>query len=92
MHTIPRQMGIITSMTRKTNAPELKALLDLPTRRRADIALKLIESLDEETDANADALWAKEIERRVQSLQDGKAKTVSWATVKRDLRPRARQS
>ena len=78
-------------MAQKNIAPDLKALLNLSTRRRADIAVKLIESLDDETDADAEALWAKEIERRVHDLRAGKAKTVSLATVKRDLRPRGRR-
>ena len=74
-----------------TPIDKAEALLDLPARRRADIVVKLIESLDDETDPDAEGLWAKEIERRVRDLRAGKAKTVSLATVKRDLRPRGRR-
>lgn len=62
--------------------PENKLLeeaLRLPPEERAAFAAKLIESLDgEQVDADAEAAWAAEIERRVQAIKAGTAQTIPW--------------
>lgn len=69
--------------------PEMKELLDhvlaLPAEARAALASQLLESLDEEVDANAEALWAEEIKRRVDDLDAGRVKTVPWEEVRQRL-------
>ncbi len=49
---------------------EAKAL-KLPPEKRARLAERLISSLDETADADADALWIAEAERRLQELESG---------------------
>ncbi len=61
----------------------LKNTLSFPPEARAARAGSLIESLDEDVDENAEAAWAAEIERRVQKLDSGKAKTVPWSKARR---------
>ena len=53
---------------------ELKEQLDrLSLSERAKWAVYLIESLDSETDADAERLWEEEINRRVESIRNGTA-------------------
>lgn len=47
-------------------------LLDLPIESRAFLARALIESLDDTTDADAEALWIAEIRRRDAAIRQGK--------------------
>jgi putative addiction module component (TIGR02574 family) len=56
------------------SALELKEqLATLCVEDRAGLALYLIESLDAETDMNADQLWEAELERRVEEIRQGVA-------------------
>ncbi len=65
--------------------------LALPEAERADIAAALIRSLDTEADADADAMWAEEIERRLQSIDRGDVRLVPWDDVMRELRARSHE-
>jgi putative addiction module component (TIGR02574 family) len=49
------------------------AVMQLPRERRAQIAARLISSLDEETPV--EKAWADEIRRRVHNYRAGKSKT-----------------
>jgi putative addiction module component (TIGR02574 family) len=49
------------------------AAMQLPRARRAEIAARLITSLDEET--QVEKAWAEEIRRRVRDYRNGKANT-----------------
>lgn len=60
----------------------LDEALRLPEGDRADIAAKLIESLDGEPETDVDAAWAKEIERRCAAVDSGEAVTSDWETVR----------
>ena len=51
---------------------ESKAL-KLSRRDRARLAQRLISSLDQEVDADAEKLWIEEAERRLGELKSGKA-------------------
>lgn len=64
---------------------ESKAL-KLPARERARLAERLISSLDEDVDADAETLWVREAERRLDELRAGKAKGRSAASVYRKAR------
>jgi putative addiction module component (TIGR02574 family) len=66
----------------------LENVLRLPADARAEIAGELCRSLDEGQDADAEAAWAKEIERRVADLDAGRAKTISWAESQRRIHAR----
>jgi putative addiction module component (TIGR02574 family) len=56
----------------------LGTALALPPDERAWLASELIASLDEGEDADVEAAWATEIERRIAEVDSGEAKTVSW--------------
>ncbi len=51
-------------------------LLALPRKERADIALRLIRSLDEGVEEDVDAYWKEELVRRSQEIDSGKAKLI----------------
>jgi putative addiction module component (TIGR02574 family) len=73
----------------KRDAAEiLKEALALPTEARAALAGSLLDSLDTDVDADAEASWATEVNRRVAGLDSGAVKTVSWAEVRRRLAAR----
>jgi putative addiction module component (TIGR02574 family) len=63
----------------------LKDALELPPEARAAIAGTLLNSLDEQVDAGAEAAWEAEITRRVNELDSGKVRGIPWAAVKRRL-------
>jgi len=56
----------------------LGTALALPPDERAWLASELIASLDEGEDADVEAAWAVEIERRIAEVESGEARTVSW--------------
>lgn len=59
----------------------LAEALKLPTSARARLAAELIASVDGEPDANAEAAWAAEIDRRVRRLQSDGGKGDDWQRV-----------
>ena len=60
----------------------LEQVLSLPEHERARIAVRLLESLDEETQSDVDAAWAAEIERRCAAVDDGTLATSDWKDVR----------
>ena len=54
----------------------LRSALALPESDRAEIAATLIHSLDTATDEGADAAWAAEIQRRIESMDSGEVKPI----------------
>ena len=67
----------------------LSEVLELPEHERAEIAAKLLESLDPADHHDVDAAWAVEIERRCAALDSGEAVTSDWeefrARIERDV-------
>jgi putative addiction module component (TIGR02574 family) len=61
----------------------LEDALHLPAEARAAVAGRLIESLDGDTDENAEAVWSAEISRRLGELDSGAVKTVPWEEARR---------
>jgi len=55
---------------------EAKAL-KLPPEERARLAERLISSLDPEADADSEALWVREAERRLEELESGDVDPIS---------------
>ena len=55
----------------------LKGAMSLDVRDRAVLAEKLLDSLDELSEAEADRLWAEESQRRLDQYRAGQAKVVS---------------
>ena len=66
----------------------LQSALALPDSDRAEIAASLIHSLDAESDEDVDAAWALEIQRRIESIDNGEVKLVPWDDVMREMRDR----
>ncbi len=66
----------------------LQDALSLSEQERAEIAARLIESLDAAGDAEAAAVeeaWAAEIERRCAGLDAGTTGTTDWPDVRRHI-------
>lgn len=59
---------------------EFKAL-KLPRKERARLAERLIASLDQDSDPDAEKLWLEEAERRLDELESGKAVGIPAAEV-----------
>jgi putative addiction module component (TIGR02574 family) len=61
----------------------------LTEAERAELALELIESLDDQVDADADEAWRVEIERRIADFESGKVKLIPgdevFARIRRKL-------
>lgn len=65
-------------------------LLALPVDSRASLARALIESLDDQVDEDAEAMWADEIRRRDEDLRNGRATARPADEVLREARERLR--
>ncbi len=71
-------------MTRSVNEI-LEEALTLPVEARAEIASKLINSLDDAVDDDAEVEWSAEIERRIRDIDNGTVELVPWAEVRRRI-------
>jgi len=56
-------------------------VLRLPAAQRARLARVLLESLDDETEADVEAAWASEAKRRSEELRSGRVKGRTSAQV-----------
>jgi putative addiction module component (TIGR02574 family) len=72
-------------MTDKSQAIVEQALKLSPTER-AEVAEKLIVSLDEVPDTDVEQAWQEEIQKRLQQIDCGEVKTIPWEEVQRRLR------
>ena len=59
--------------------------LRLPLGQRAEVAARLLESLDKTRDAEVDAAWAAEIERRCADRDSGRTVGADWEEVRRQI-------
>ena len=66
----------------------LETALNLPASERAQIAVSLLQSLDQTSDTETEAAWAAEIERRVREIDDGSVTLIPWEQVMRTMRER----
>jgi putative addiction module component (TIGR02574 family) len=62
----------------------LKRALALPVDERTALANTLLDSLVD-ADGSVQAAWDEEVARRIQDLQAGKAVTVPWEELHREL-------
>jgi putative addiction module component (TIGR02574 family) len=58
---------------------------DLPEADRAELAGRLLDSLESERDEGVEAAWAEEIERRIRQIDSGEVKTIPWEEVRAKL-------
>jgi putative addiction module component (TIGR02574 family) len=63
----------------------LQEAMKLPPEARAALAGSLLDSLDTEVDADAEAAWSAEIERRIRGIDQGTTKLVPWDEVRRRI-------
>ena len=63
----------------------LSKALELSATERAELAALLFDSLETESDPDAEAAWLSEIERRMQLLDAGHSATVPWSDVRARL-------
>lgn len=63
--------------------PIFEAALRLPDHARADLAARLIESLDPSAEDDAELAWAEEVCRRPDQLDRGDVRTVPWSEARR---------
>ena len=63
----------------------LREALRLSPKARADIAGTLLHGLDEPDDAQVEAAWAAEIERRLRGVESGKVKLIPWGKARKSL-------
>jgi putative addiction module component (TIGR02574 family) len=59
--------------------------LRLSDEERAALAGELIQSLEGEVDADAEAAWAAEIRARLDRIDAGTAKTIPWSEARRRI-------
>ena len=59
-----------------------KDALALSAKDRAELADRLLESLDDETEEEVEDAWRKEIRRRAAEVDSGAVKTIPWSEVK----------
>lgn len=59
--------------------------LQLPENDRAELAARLMDSIDPVTDEDVAEAWDAEVAKRVTELDQGKVKTIAWAEVRRRL-------
>ena len=69
----------------------LAEALTLDTNERANLAAKLLASLDGDPDEDVEAAWAAEVERRIQDIEAGRTKLVPWEDVERRLEEELRK-
>lgn len=74
----------IHDMTRDV-AKLLRAARELPESDRAELAGRLLESLEGEPDEGVEIAWAEEIGRRLRQLDSGEGKTIPWPQVRAKL-------
>ena len=55
----------------------------LSPEARAELAARLIESLDEGADEGVEAAWSEEIARRIRDLDSGASKPIPWSRARR---------
>lgn len=60
----------------------------LPRKERADLALRLIQSLDEGTEEDVNAYWKEELVRRSRQIESGEAELIPADEVFKKARQR----
>jgi putative addiction module component (TIGR02574 family) len=63
----------------------LNAALRLSPEERAALAGELIQSLEADVDADAEAAWSAEIRSRLSRVDAGQATTIPWAEARRRI-------
>jgi putative addiction module component (TIGR02574 family) len=67
------------------NEALLEQVLSLPEPDRAEVAVRIRESLEPQRDEDVDEAWAVEIERRCAAVDAGTMVTSDWNDVRRRI-------
>lgn len=59
--------------------------LRLNESERAEVAAKLLDSIDSDADADADAAWSAEIHQRLEQIRSGAVKTIPWSEARQAI-------
>lgn len=78
-------------MASKTQNVIDKALRLTPAQR-AEVAERILASLEPEEDQDVELAWQQEIARRVAEVKSGKAKLIPWETVRKQVREKLRET
>jgi putative addiction module component (TIGR02574 family) len=81
----PKREQSYNHETSRDTGELLKEALTLSTEARAALADSLLRSLDKEVDADAEAAWQIEIQRRVAELDSQTVSPLTWAEVRSRL-------
>jgi putative addiction module component (TIGR02574 family) len=82
---LPLRFAIMLEMSERARKL-LHDAMDLPVSERAGLAADLLASLDGEPEADVEAAWASEIERRAREALANPDDDVAWETVRAELR------
>jgi putative addiction module component (TIGR02574 family) len=63
----------------------LSAVLALPPSQRAELAHKLLQSLEPESSPEVQEAWADELVRRARELESGTVKAVPWPEARAEI-------
>lgn len=69
-------------MVTKQTEQLLQQALVLPEPERAELAAKLLETLDGPAELDVDSAWVNEVERRCAALDAGKVATGDWESLR----------
>lgn len=73
-------------MLEMTSEEIVAAALKLDLKKRAELAHRLLSSLDELSDEENEKLWAEEADRRVKELREGRTEEIPGKQVLADAR------
>jgi putative addiction module component (TIGR02574 family) len=63
----------------------LNEALKLSNKERADLAARLLATLEPEMEASIREEWEAEIDRRLKDLKTGKTRTIPWSEARRRI-------
>jgi putative addiction module component (TIGR02574 family) len=71
-------------MAERTTAV-LTEVLAWPANERGDLAARLLQSLDAESDVDAEAAWDAEIRMRLDDVQSGRVVGIPWTEAREQI-------
>jgi hypothetical protein len=80
------RLAPVTTRLRKLEAQNLR----LPSRDRVRLAERILRTLDRDSDAECERLWLEEVERRLDEVESGTARTMAAHVVMREVRSKLR--
>jgi len=66
--------------------------LKMSAKERAEIAQRLLESLDRQMDVDVESAWQSEVEKRISELDSGQVSCIPWEEVRERLMRNSREA